>query len=48
MTEYFVYLAGAVIGLFSPFFMVIPVFNILRLSITPYIEESHSLKRITI
>lgn len=38
----FVYIAGALIGLFLLFFMVIPVFNILRLSITPYIEESHS------
>ena len=40
----FVYIAGALIGLFLLFFMVIPVFNILRLSITPYIEESHSFE----
>ena len=39
-----VYIAGALIGLFLLFFMVIPVFNILRLSITPYIEESHSFE----
>ena len=41
----FVYIAGGIIALFLLFFMVIPVFNILRLSITPYIEESHSFQK---
>lgn len=37
-----VYLIGGVIGLFLILFMVIPVGNILRLSITRYNTESHS------
>ena len=41
----FIYLAGGIIFLFLLFFMVIPVFNILRLSVTPYIEESHSFQK---
>ena len=41
----FVYIAGGLIALFLVFFMVIPVFNILRLSITPYVEESHSFQK---
>ena len=37
-----VYLIGGVIGLFLILFMVIPVGNILRLSITKYETASHS------
>ncbi len=43
--RYLIFLAGGLIFLFLVFFMVVPVFNILRLSITPYIEESHSFRK---
>src|SRR5665811_2428121 len=36
-----IYFAGGLIGLFLIFFMLIPVTNILRLSITPYNPEAH-------
>lgn len=40
-----VYLVGGIIGLFLVLFMVIPVSNILRLSITRYEPESHQFMR---
>src|SRR3972149_3511808 len=36
-----VYLVGGLIGLFLIAFMVVPVFNILRLSVSGYRAESH-------
>jgi iron(III) transport system permease protein len=40
-----VYLVGGVIGLFLMIFMVVPVFNILRLSVTRYREGTHEFVR---
>ena len=39
--KFVIYLVWGLIGLFLILFMVIPVFNILRLSITKYIPERH-------
>ena len=36
-----IYIAGGLIGLFLILFMLVPVSNILRLSITPYNPETH-------
>jgi len=36
-----IYIAGGLIGIFLIFFMLVPVSNILRLSITPYNPETH-------
>ena len=43
--RYFIYIAGGFVFLFLFLFMVVPVFNILRLSITPYVEEAHSFRK---
>jgi iron(III) transport system permease protein len=40
-----VYLVGGTIGLFLIIFMVVPVFNILRLSVTRYREGTHEFVR---